>query len=111
MGRGWKRTEATQAPRQSLTRQLLFRWLKGHLDIRYLPVKNSNAVKTQLAVAVLIQLLLQLKKIVTKFDGTLWEMLRKIRATVNRKILAASGPPEGCRWRSAPIKPDPPLCL
>lgn len=91
--------------------ELLFRWLKGHLDIRYLPVKNSNAVKTQLAVAVLIQLLLQLKKIVTKFDGTLWEMLRKIRATVNRQILAASGPPEGCRWRAASIKPDQPLCL
>jgi hypothetical protein len=91
--------------------ELLFRWLKGHLDIRYLAAKNTNAVKIQLAVAVLIQLLLQLRKIVTKFEGTLWEMLRKIRATVNRQILGASEPPDGCRWRSAPIQPDQALRL
>ena len=39
--------------------ELLFRWFKGHLDIRYLAVRNVNAVKTQLAIAVLVQLLLQ----------------------------------------------------
>lgn len=40
--------------------ELLFRWLKGHLNIRYLPLRNTNAVKVQLAVVVLTQLLIQL---------------------------------------------------
>ncbi len=91
--------------------ELLFRWLKGHMDIRCLAARNTNAVKVQLAVTVLIQLLLQLKKIVTKFQGTLWEMLRKIRAEINRQTLAASGPPDGCRWRSAPVGHHQTLCL
>ena len=78
--------------------ELLFRWLKGHLDIRYLPTKTKNSVKTQLAVAVLVQLLLQLKKIIDGFPGTLWDSLRDIRVTFVRKILAGCGPPGDCRW-------------
>ncbi|MBK7889933.1 MAG: transposase [Bdellovibrionales bacterium] len=42
--------------------ELLFRWMKGHLDIRRLPLKTPNAIHTQLAIAVLVQLLLQLKR-------------------------------------------------
>lgn len=79
--------------------ELLFRWLKGHLDIRYLAVKNANSVKTQLAIAVLVQLLLQLKKLVTAYSGTLWELLRKIRADQTRQFLVASVVPPGCRWK------------
>jgi hypothetical protein len=112
-------TSDLQAPAQTIADiykrrwavELLFRWLKGHLDIRYLAAKNSNAIKIQLAITVLIQLLLQLRKIVTGFKGTLWEMLRKIRAAINRQTLAASGPPDGCRWKSTPIRPDQALCL
>lgn len=81
--------------------ELLFRWLKGHLDIRYLPTRTTNAVKTQLAVAVLVQLLLQLKKIIDDLSGTLWEVLREIRVALIRKTVASSGPPDGCRWRAA----------
>jgi hypothetical protein len=91
--------------------ELLFRWLKGHLDIRYLAVKNSNAVKIQLAVAVLIQLLLNLKKMVTGFIGTLWDLLRRIRSSLNRQTLYASGAPEGCRWREATGAGPRGLCL
>lgn len=80
--------------------ELLFRWLKGHLDIRYLSTKNTNAVRIQLAIAVLLQLLLQLKKIIDQFAGTLWELLRKMRTTLVRKSLCASGSPPECRWRS-----------
>lgn len=40
--------------------ELLFRWLKGHLNICYLAVKNTNAVKIQLDIVVLPQFLLQL---------------------------------------------------
>lgn len=81
--------------------ELLFRWLKGHLDVRYLPTKTPNAVKTQLAVAVLVQLLLQLKRLIEKYQGTLWELLRDIRTAFIQKILAGCGPPDGCRWSKA----------
>jgi hypothetical protein len=81
--------------------ELLFRWLKGHLDVRYLPTKTPNAVKTQLAVAVLVQLLLQLKRLIEKYRGTLWELLRDIRTSFVQKILSDCGPPDGCRWTAA----------
>jgi putative transposase len=83
--------------------ELLFRWLKGHLDIRYLPTRTINTVKTQLAVAVLVQLLVQLKKIVDGLTGTLWEVLRKIRVTLIRKVISNSGPPDDCRWNTASV--------
>lgn len=82
--------------------ELLFRWLKGHLNIRYLPVKDTNAVKIQLASSVLVQLLLRLKKILMKFDGTLWALLRLIRSTLVREALVLSGVPDGCRWKAPP---------
>ena len=84
--------------------ELLFRWLKGHLNIRYLAVRNVNAVKTQLAIAVLVQLLLQLKKIIESFQGTLWELLRIIRTTMIRKSLSQSQSPDDCRWKTKPIE-------
>ena len=81
--------------------ELLFRWLKGHLDIRRLPTKNPNAIQTQLAVAVLVQLLLQLKKTIDEFRGTLWDLLRTIRIGLCQQILVKYGPPEDCRWSTA----------
>lgn len=84
--------------------ELLFRWLKGHLDIGYLPTRTRNAVKIQLAMAVLMQLLLQLKKVLDKFTGTLWELLRQMRVGMLRETLAGCGPPPECRWSDAPIQ-------
>lgn len=83
--------------------ELLFRWLKGHLNIRRLPSRSVNAVKVQLAVAVLVQLLLQLKKLTETFDGTLWELLRTIRATITREGLCKSLSPDGCRWNTGAV--------
>lgn len=83
--------------------ELLFRWLKGHLDIRRLPVKTKNAVRVLLAVAVLFQLLLQLKKLTDQFKGTLWGLLRTIRSGSIQKSLMDTGPPDGCRWSSASV--------
>lgn len=91
--------------------ELLFRWLKGHLDIRYLAVKSSNAIKIQLAVAVLVQLLIRLKKIATEFKGSIWELLRKIRTSSIRQTLGRGWIPEGCRWREAPSGPGKDLCF
>lgn len=81
--------------------ELLFRWLKSHLDIRRLPTKTPNAIKTQIAVVVLVQLLLQLKKIVDQFKGTLWELLRALRTQLNWDGIAGSTSPPDCRWSSA----------
>lgn len=84
--------------------ELLFRWLKGHLDIRYLESKDTNAVRIQLAAAVLTQLLLQLKKIVEQYKGTLWELLRLIRTNLIRESLSKRENPDDCRWKSASSK-------
>jgi IS4 transposase len=71
--------------------ELLFRWFKGHLNIRYFEVRNPNAVKIQLAVAVLVQLLVQLYRLVNKFRGTLWDCLRAIRTNLIIVGLEGSG--------------------
>lgn len=78
--------------------ELLFRWLKGHLNIRYLPTKTPNSVQVQIAVALLVQLLLQLKKIVDQQESTLWEILRFMRISANCRILSFSDSPADCRW-------------
>lgn len=73
--------------------ELLFRWFKGHLKIRYFEMRNPNAVKIQLAVAVLVQLLVPLYRVVTKFRGTLWECLRMLRTTLAVKGITTSAFP------------------
>jgi putative transposase len=67
--------------------ELLFRWLKGHLNIRYLAVRNPNSLKIQMAVAVLVQLLVQLYRIKTNLGKTLWETLRELRMALIREGL------------------------
>jgi putative transposase len=85
--------------------ELLFRWLKGYLNIRYLPTKNPNAIKTQLAVAVLLKLLIQLKKVTDAYQGPLSELLRNLRTTLARDGINRSGAPPGCRWSASPHSP------
>lgn len=86
------------------TVELLFRWLKGHLNIRQLASRNTNAIKSQLAVAVLVKLLIQLEKLTKNIGGTPWEILRAIRASIARTGLIQSGVPDGCRWKTAQVK-------
>ncbi len=96
--------EVANIYKQRWSVELLFRWLKGHLDIRYFPTRTRNAVKVQLAAAVLVQLLIQLKRTVENFQGSLWELLRHIRTISIQKSLQDSGPPEDCRWSPVPIQ-------
>lgn len=91
--------------------ELLFRWLKGHLNIRQLASRNKNAAKSQLAVAVLVKLLLQLQKLTNKLNGTLWEILRALRAAIARHGLINSEIPDGCRWKTAQAKGYPAMTL
>ena len=90
--------------KQRWTVELLFRWLKGHLNIRQLQARNKNAARVQLAVAILIKLLLQLKKIKESLSGTLWDILRAIRANLNRRALITSPFPGDPHWKSAQQK-------
>jgi len=83
--------------------ELLFKWLKGHLNIRYLASKSVNAVKVQLAIAVLVQLLLQLKRLKEKFEGSLWQLLRLIRANQIQRTLQQSDFHGDCRWELTSI--------
>ena len=59
--------------------ELLFRWLKGHLKVRALEPRNTNAIRIQLTMAVLVQLLIGLYRILTRDLGTLWDCLRRLR--------------------------------
>lgn len=68
--------------------ELLFRWLKGHLNIRYFAAKTPNAIKVHVAIAVFVQLLVQLDRLKKKAKGTLWDHLRRLRV-----VLRVSGLP------------------
>jgi hypothetical protein len=52
-------------------------------------------------VAVLVQLLLQLKKLTEAFTGTLWDLLASMKSEHNRLSLSLSGAPAGFRWNQA----------
>lgn len=71
--------------------ELLFRWMKGHLNIRRLATENPNAIKIQLSISVLALLLLQFQKMIARVQGTLWAYLRSIRATIKRNGLISQG--------------------
>ena len=72
--------------------ELLFRWLKGHLNIRYFSARNPNAVKVHVAMAVLVQLLVQLDRMIRKAPGTLWEHLCRLRTRLRVEGLKNQGP-------------------
>jgi hypothetical protein len=59
--------------------ELLFKWLKGYLDIRQLPVRSPNAARIILCMALLVRLLLNLKKLNDQSDLSLALILRETR--------------------------------
>lgn len=66
--------------------ELLFRWLKGHLNIRRMGYKNMNAIKVHLAIAVFVQLLLRDNMLKSSFSGTNWDYLRSLRNSLDRLL-------------------------
>ena len=63
MGRSWKRAQPHgPAPRQFLTRQLFFKWIKQHLRIKAFFGTNENAVKTQIWIAISVYVLVAIAK-------------------------------------------------
>lgn len=84
-------TAIADAYRKRWAVELLFKWLKGHLKIRHLTVKSPNAIKVQIAVAILVQLLLKLKQILEEIDDSLWRLLETIKSTLICEGLANTG--------------------
>jgi hypothetical protein len=70
--------------------ELLFRWLKSHLNIRYFASKNTNSIEIQIAIAVLVQLLVRLHRDKNKQNLSLWQSLRALRIELIREGLSKS---------------------
>ena len=81
MGRGWKRA-GHPIPRQSLTRQLFFKWIKQHLRIKQFSGTTENAVKTQIWTAVSTYVLVAIVKKRLKIQASLYEMLQILSLTM-----------------------------
>jgi IS4 transposase len=54
--------DSTQIPRQSLTRQLFFKWIKQHLRIKRFLATSENAVKSQIWCAIATYVLIAIVK-------------------------------------------------
>lgn len=82
--------------------ELLFRWLKGHLKVRTLEPRNTNAIRIQLIMAVLVQLLVALYRLLSGEKETLWECLRKLRTGWLRAALQTTVTESGLFDQFAP---------
>ncbi len=103
MGRGWKRAGfSVQAPRQSFTRQLLFKALKQNLKIKTFVGTSANAVKTQIWTALISMLLLRYLQLSSRFGWSLANLVALLRMNLftHRDLMA---------WLDHPfaMPPDP----
>jgi hypothetical protein len=73
---------STQVPRQSLTRQLFFKWIKQHLRIKQFYGTSENAVKTQIWIAVSVYVLVAIVKKRLNISASLYEMLQILSLTM-----------------------------
>jgi hypothetical protein len=78
-------TGRCQAPRQSFTRQLFFRWIKQHLRIKTFYGTSPNAVKTQIWIAVSIYLLVAILKKRLDLPGSLHTILQILEVNIFEK--------------------------
>src|ERR1019366_257257 len=65
-----------KVPRQSLTRQLFFRWIKMHLRVKAFFGTSENAVKSQIWIAVSVYVLVAIIKKRLNLSRSLYEMLQ-----------------------------------
>ncbi len=76
---------SAKAPRQSLTRQLFFKWIKQHLRIKQFYGTSENAVKTQIWIAVSVYVLVAIVKKRLNISASLYEMLQILSLTMFEK--------------------------
>ncbi len=77
---------SAEAPRQSLTRQLFFKWIKQHLRIKRFYGTSENAVKSQVWIAVATYVLVAIVRKRLKLDLSLHTMLQILSVTPFEKI-------------------------
>lgn len=82
--------------------ELLFKWMKGHLQIRSFSFKSKNALRSWMASSLIVHALLSLKKTIEGLKGTLWELLRMLRIGV----LLESSTVRGFRTKKPPNAPS-----
>ena len=87
MGRNWKRAQPHgPAPRQFLTRQLFFKWIKQHLRIKQFYGTSDNAVRTQIWIAVSIYVLVAIVKKRLALEASLYTLLQIFSVTLFKKV-------------------------
>ena len=59
--------------------ELLFKWVKQHLQIRSFLGRNENAMRIQLLTALIAYMLVLLLKHASGFNGSLWMLLAQLR--------------------------------
>lgn len=59
--------------------ELLFKWIKQHLQIRRVVARNDNAARIQLLTALIAYTLVLLLKRASGFKGSLWMLLAQLR--------------------------------
>ena len=91
MGRSWKRAQPQgPAPRQFLTRQLFFKWIKQHLRIKTFFGTNENAVKTQIWIAISVYVLVAIVKKRLGVAASLYTILQILSLTLFEKTPVGS---------------------
>jgi len=74
------------APRQFLTRQLFFKWIKQHLRIKRFYGTSENAVKSQIWIAVSVYVLVAIIKKRLNLDASLYTLLQILSVTLFEKM-------------------------
>ena len=72
-------------PRQSLTRQLFFKWIKQHLRIKAFYGTSENAVKTQIWIAVSMYVLVAIVHKRLGLKASLYQILQILSLTLFEK--------------------------
>jgi len=76
----------SSAPRQSLTRQLLVKWIKQHLRIKSFFGTSENAVKVQIWTAVSTYLLVAIMKKELRLEQSLYSILQVLSLSLFEKM-------------------------
>lgn len=76
----------TQVPRQSLTRQIFFRFIKQHLRIKSFYGTSENAVKTQIWIAVSVYVLVAIVRKRSRVQASFYQILQILSLTLFEKM-------------------------
>jgi len=84
-GEGLETGRESSVPRQSLTRQLFFKWIKQHLRIKAFFGTSENAVKTQIWIAVSVYVLVAIVRKKLGLEASLYQILQVLSVTLFEK--------------------------